>query len=216
MRSGMTLIEIMIVVIVMAVFTAVAVPFLDGVRSDQRVKSAARSVADAFLLARAEAIRSGNTHLVVFQQALDAPAPIAVVDDGTPDNANCTIDAGEVRHSIPAEAGVFWGTTDTIANGSPAPDDLGAAPAEVATGSSFTDATRNPANPATWVLFQPDGVPRLFTPDGGGNCTDIGLAGQGGGGIYLTNTRRDYAVVLSHLGTARVHVWNPAAGAWRN
>jgi len=212
----MTLLEIMIVVIVIGIFTAVAVPAFDGIRSDQRAKAAARSVADAFLLARAEAIRSGNTHLVVFQQALGAPAPITVVDDGTPDTANCTIDGGEVRHSIPAEADVFWGTTATIANGNAAPDDLGAAPAEVATGSSFTDATRNPSNPATWVLFQPDGMPRLFTPDGGGNCTAVGLAGQGGGAIYLTNTRRDYAVVLSHLGTARVHLWNPAGGAWRN
>jgi len=66
------------------------------------------------------------------------------------------------------------------------------------------------------VLFQPDGIPRLFTPDGGGNCDAVGLPGLGGGAIYLTNTRRDYAIVLSNVGTTRTHVWIPSAGGWKN
>ena len=67
------------------------------------------------------------------------------------------------------------------------------------------------------MLFQPDGLPRLFTQTmGGGSCDDVGMAGEGGGAIYVTNGRRDYAVVLSHLGTARVHLWIPSTGAWRD
>lgn len=217
LRSGVTIIELVVVVVVIGLMAVVAVPMFGGFFTDQRVKGAARSVADSLLLARAEAIRTGNTHLVIFQQALDATEPIVVVNDGAPDVADCTIAAGEVRHSVSAVEDVLWGTTTTLANGTAAPDDPGAAPAAVAAGSSFTDATRSPANPATWVLFQPDGVPRLFTPDtGGGSCDEIGLVGQGGGGIYLTNTRRDYAVVLSHLGTTRVHLWNPSSGGWRD
>ncbi len=90
------------------------------------------------------------------------------------------------------------------------------APASVPSGSSFTDATRSPLNPASWVLFQPDGIPRLFTPGAGNTCDAVGLPGRGGGAIYLTNTRRDYAVVLSNLGTTRLHAWSPGVGGWRD
>jgi len=214
-EQGITLLEIGIVVVVMGLVSAMAVPALDGLFTDQRVKGAARSVADAFMQGRAEAIRTGNTHLVIFQGALSSGAPIAIVNDGTPTSANCSVDPGEVVRTISAERDVSWGTSTSLANGTPAPDDPGSAAPAVATGSSFTDASRIPANTATWVLFQPDGLPRLFTPNGT-DCGALGVAGQGGGSIYLTNTRRDYAIVLSHLGTSRVHAWDPMADAWRN
>jgi len=214
-KQGITILEIGIVVAVMGLMSAMAVPALDGLFTDQRAKGAARSVADAFMLGRAAAIRTGNTHLVIFQGALSSGAPIAIVNDGAPDSANCAVDPGEVVHTVDAEVDVSWGTSTGLANGTPAPDDPGIAAAAIATGSSFTDASRVPLNTANWVLFQPDGLPRLFTPNGS-NCTALGLTGQGGGAIYLTNTRRDYAVVLSNLGTARVHLWDPAAAAWRN
>lgn len=215
-QSGVTLIELGIVLAIVGFLAMSALPSVDGMFTDQRLKAATRAVADSFYIARSEAIRTGNTHFVVFQQALGAGAPVVVVDDGLPANANCTIDGGELRHTVAAVDDVVWGTTSTLANGTAAPYDPGAAPAAVATGSSFTDASRSPLNPATWVSFQPDGIPRLFTPDGGGNCSAIGLAGLGGGAIYLTNTRRDYAVVLSNVGTVRTHVWVPSAGGWKN
>ena len=87
--------------------------------------------------------------------------------------------------------------------------------ASVATGSSFTDASMNPGSGATWVLFQPDGIPRTFTPSGSA-CTAVGNPGEGGGAIYLTNTLRDYAIVLAPFGTTQVHVWDPQASAWKN
>jgi len=213
-QSGMTLIELGIVLAIVSALVVVALPAFNGAISNQRLKGAARAVADAFFLARSEAIRSGNTHLVIFQQSLGATDPIVIVDDGLPATANCTIDAGEVRHSITAVNGVVWGTTSTLANGTAAPYDSGAASGEVDTGSSFTDASLSASNPATWVLFQPDGIPRLFTPNAGA-CDAIGLLGLGGGAIYLTNTLRDYAIVLSNVGTTRTHVWIPSAGQWK-
>jgi len=215
-QSGFTLIELAVVLAIVGALSMVALPAIDGMFVDQRLKAAARAVNDAFFLARSEAIRTGDTHLVVFQQSLGATAPIVIVDDGLPANANCTINAGEPRHEIAAVDGVVWGTSSTLANGASAPNDPGAAPGQVATGSSFTDASRSPLKPATWVLFQPDGIPRLFTPDGSGDCDTIGLPGFGGGAIYLTNTRRDYAIVLSNVGTTRTHVWVPSSGAWKN
>lgn len=215
-RDGMTLIEIMVVLVLIAVMTGMALPAFEGIFMDQRVKAAARDVADAFMLARAESIRTGNTHLVVFQNTLTATAPIVIVDDGAPATANCTLDGGDVKHSWDPVRDVSWGTSTNRANGTPAPDDPGGSPATVATGSSFTDAD-SPAAAASWVLFQPDGLPRRFNQvGGGGSCEDVGLVGQGGGSIYVTNGRRDYAIVLSHLGTVRVHAWDPAAGSWRN
>lgn len=214
-EQGITLLEIGVVVVFMSLMSAMAVPALNGLFTDQRAKGAARSVADAFMQGRAEAIRTGNTHLVIFQGALSSGAPIVIVNDGPLASANCSVDPGEVIRSIAAEPDVSWGTSTNLANGTPAPDDPGFGVPAVATGSSFTDASLIPANTATWVLFQPDGLPRLFTPNGG-SCDALGLAGQGGGTIYLTNTRRDYAIVLSHLGTSRVHAWDPLTSAWRN
>ena len=211
-NAGITLIEIVIVVAVVGLLVLVAAFGFGGWQEDQRVKSAARSVADAFLLARAEAIRTGNVHFVVFDD-LGATAPIEIVNDGTVATANCRIDAGETVHQVAAVPGIAWGTTATLANGTAAPGDPGLAVANIAAGSSFTDASMNPANDARWVRFEPDGLPRLFTPNAGA-CGAIGIAGQGGGAIYLTNTERDYAIVLTQLGAARVHRWNPSGGAW--
>ena len=209
----MTLIESVVALAVVGALVAVGTASLDGVFADQRVKSAARDIADALALGRTEAIQTGRTHLVVFQNALGATAPVAIIDDGLPTAANCTIDGGELKHSWDAVQGISWGTSPGLANGAAAPSDPGASSSTIATGSSFTDAN-TPAAAATWVLFEPDGFPRLFTPSGS-SCDDIGRLGMGGGGVYLTNTRRDYAVVLSHMGNVRVHAWNGSAGAWR-
>jgi len=214
-RAGVTLVELVIVVVVMGLLTLVAVPNLTRWSEDQRVRGAARSVADAFQVARGEAIRSGNPHLVVLQMpgvpselSFPSISPIVVVNDGDAGTADCNVDASEVVHQVAPVPGILWGTGP--ASGTPAPDDPGLAVANVASGSSFTDATRNPANEASWVLFQADGLPRLFTP-GLGSCTAIGQAGQGGGAIYLGNGRRDLAIVLGPLGTTRVHLWNGSA-----
>jgi hypothetical protein len=146
----------------------------------------------------------------VLQGTLGATQPIVVVNDGDPTAANCTIDAGEVVHEVGSVQGVGWGTTSSLANTTQAPNDPGLAVSNVPSGSSFTDASLVASNNASWVLFQADGVPRLFTP-GAGACAAVGQAGQGGGAIYLSNGRRDFAVLLGPLGTTRVHLWNGSA-----
>ena len=133
---------------------------------------------------------------------------IEIADDGVPGTGNCASDAGETVHQVLPIANISWGTTASLANGAAAPDDLGGSPGTVSIGWSFTDA--GGTTPAQWVLFQPDGLPRLFTPAG---CVLSG-AGEGGGAIYVTNGRRDYAVVLGPLGTTRVHPWTPSG--WRD
>jgi type II secretory pathway pseudopilin PulG len=211
-----TLLEIAIVVTIVGIVAAVALPAFVNWNEDQRVKGAARSIADAFLLARSEAIRTNNSHILVFANGLGAGQPITIANDGPETTANCGIDGGEVVHEVRPEPNVSWGTSTGQANGTAAPGDTGLAVANVPNGSSFTDASLNPGNVATWIVFQADGIPRLFTQGGGPTCSAIGNAGEAGGAIYVTNGRRDYAVVMQPLGVARVFKWNADAGAWSN
>lgn len=222
-RDGMTLVEVAIVVALIGVMAALGAPSLGQWFANQRLKAAARSVADSFLLARSDAIRTGRPHIVFLSAAragdppatdpggtplpLDpgtgGPVPLLEIDDGplaAPNN--CLIDAGEARRSVRAERGVAWGFGPS--GGAPVPSDTGGG--DVGTGSTFTDAA---GNFVTWVMFRPDGLPVTF--DAGCNA---GAVGRGGGAVYVTNGARDYAVVLSPLGGVRVHAWNAVGGTW--
>lgn len=213
-KQGFTLLEIMIVVAIIGILAAATVPQLLQWLADQRVKAAARTVGDAFAIARIEAIRSGQFHVVLFQNdtsgatlvdAAGNPVPIQVVTDGRPGAAlhNCKADPGETVRSFPAENGVSWGVTSAASR---APNDPGAG--DYTTGSSFQDPN---ANDVTWVMFGPDGNPVAVTAA----CV-AGTLGTGGGAIYVTNGHRDYAVVLSPLGGVRVTAWDDSLAQWRN
>lgn len=220
--GGVTLVEIAVVVAIIGVLAALATPALGRFLADQRLRTAARSMADAFQLARAEAIRNGNPHVVLLSAAAagDPPAtdplgtplgvdprtggpwPAVVLDDGLPALANCAIDAGEPMRAVPAERGVSWGFA--VSGGIRAPGDVG--DGDPASGTSFSDAN---GTPVTWMLFGADGVPRAFDA-----ACDVGAIGEGGGAVYLTNGRRDYAIVVTPLGGVRVHAWEAGAATW--
>jgi prepilin-type N-terminal cleavage/methylation domain-containing protein len=214
-RDGFTLIEMMIVVAIAAVLVALSVPSFQQWNQNQRAKSAIRELAGTLMHARGEAIRTGNNHIVFFQQdALGAnlvdaegtAVPAAVVNDDRPGGAdqNCRVDANETVGVVYAEPGLSWGVQNASAR---VPTDFGAG--AIGTGSSFTQA--NGATAATWVLFRPDGAPVAFAVD----CT-LGALGSGAGAVYLNNGKRDYAAVLTALGGIRVHAWNEATGQWTN
>lgn len=205
LRAGVTLVELMVAVSLLGVLAALTTFELGRWMDDGRLKARTRGVADAFLLARTEALRTGEVHLVVMQEGLGTDSPLVVVRDGSVASMDCTVDPGEIVHALVEVPGVQWGTSPELSADTAAPDDQGLATSNVANGSSFTDATRNPLNAATWFAFTPDGMPRLFSP---GACTALGSVGQGAGAVYLTNQTRDYAVVLSPLGTVRVHAWD--------
>jgi prepilin-type N-terminal cleavage/methylation domain-containing protein len=224
-RAGFSLIELVVALAIIAVLAALGTPRLQQFVANQRLKSAARSISDAFLLARAEAIRSGNAHIVFLSAAaagnaaatdpvgtsLNASAigadprggtwPALVLNDGAPGAWNCLIEAADPGRGIPPETGVSWGFT--VSGGTPAPgDDSGLDPAA---GATFAFQ----GNPVTWVMFRGDGIPLTFDA-----ACNLGTIGSGGGAVYVTNGARDYAVVLSPLGAVRVHAFEAGANEW--
>lgn len=224
--KGFTLIEIVIVMAIMGITLAAALPRIQRWLDDQRLKSAARSVADAFELARAEAIRTGSVHLVFFMEERPGiplretyagqlhtdpgrpVVPILILNDGRQGtaNQNCLIDDAEERRTLRAENGVAWGAT--FANADRAPGDPIADGTPIGGGISLRDAN---GNATTWIAFRPDGIPVAASAA----CV-LGGTGSGTGAIYLSNGDRDYAVVLSALGGVRVHAFERVGAAWRN
>ena len=209
-HAGFTLIELVIAVALIAAFTALGAGKLGRWREAEVVKSAIRNAQGAFSLARSEARRTGNNHIVFLMEDMAGndlqdpggnQVPILVLDDGRPGSANqnCVIDVGETIHPIRLKRNVGWGADEATAK-------VGIDEGNTAytSGSTFDDSG---GNPATWVLFRPDGTPRAVSTA----CAQ-GALGSGGGGIYLKSSIRDAAVVLTPLGATRVFVWG--GGTW--
>ena len=63
-RAGFTLIEVMVVVAIIGIFSLMAIPKLNEWFGNVEAKGGARSIGDVFLLARSEAMRTGDNHVV--------------------------------------------------------------------------------------------------------------------------------------------------------
>jgi prepilin-type N-terminal cleavage/methylation domain-containing protein len=217
--DGFSIIEVMVAIAILGVFALIGGVAMQDSMGEARAKGAVRSLADLMMLARAEAIRTGDNHLVFFGRdaedgALSGPSgqPAAALlvrdldDDGV-------VDGGEKVAAVNVDqtGSLSWGSAFAAASSTQAPNDNPAAtfpqPDADFLCCSFTEPD---ADPARWVVFLPDGMPRAFSvsPFSSGDIT------SGNGAVYVTSGGRDYAVVLAPLGGVRVHAWPRGAPGW--
>jgi len=215
-RAGFSLIEVAIALGIVAALAAASIPSIQGMIERRRLQGFARDLGNVFQIARSQAIRTGNYQIVFFGplgtadpagtvlvDSTGSPVPMLLLDDGSPATANCHIDVGESRETIPLPNQVGFGVSGATVK---VPTDSGTAPFSPpqASGTTASDPSNNPTN---WVLFRPDGIPVGFDPTST-TCGTIGDTGTGGAGIYVTSNGLDYAVTLAPLGSVRVHAWN--------
>jgi prepilin-type N-terminal cleavage/methylation domain-containing protein len=211
-RSGFTLIELVVVVATAGAMLALGAMQFDRWQDAERIRSAARKIDAAFTYARSEAVKTGRNQIVFFMTDVaggdlkdenDQVVPILVLDDGRAGTTrqNCEIDSGEPIKTVTLEPGIGFG-----ARASTVKVDMDDGATTFGGPSTFVQTG---GGAATWVLFQADGTPRSIN----GACA-LGALGSGGGGIYLNNSQRDVAVVLTPLGASRVFTWRPGASAW--
>ncbi len=240
--AGFTLIEASIVIAIIGIVMAAAMPNVSRYFETGRGRAAAKSVADAFNVARAQAIRTGSNQIVFFRLTQPAggfagdvngtaltdavgvagavPVEVLILDDGAPGSANqnCQIDAGEpiIYYGRNAQRGQEWGSPN---------DGINWGPNLAAPGTEAPDDDAVNAIPVLGSSFRgPNGAAPpfvswvLFRPDGipvaMDNFCATGRLGSGGGTIYMNTANRDYAITLSPLGGVRVHVWDVVAAGW--
>lgn len=214
-HSGFTLIELMIVTAIIGIMVAGASVGMQQWLRNQRSKEIVRQFANTLMVSRAEAVRSRDPIIVFFNtdengDSLvnvngDPVAALAVRDlDG-----DGSFDAGEqfAQVGYPVPGSLSWGhvMASDRAVGDPG-GTAGSAPV-----APITFDKPNGAD-ATWVAFLADGTARAYVDD---TLAGTGAVGSGAGAIYVTSGDRDYAVVLTPLGTVQVQVWNDATGQWR-
>ena len=219
-RAGFSLIELAVVLGIIAALSAAAIPSIQDMIERRRLQGFARDLGNVFQIARSQAIRTGNHHIVFFGplgtadpagtvlvDSTGSSVPMLILDDGSPATANCHIDISEDRETIPLPNQVTFGVSEATVK---VPIDTGTAAFSPPQASGTTAS--GPSNNATnWVLFRADGIPVGFDPTAT-TCGTIGDTGTGGAGLYITSGGRDYAVTLAPLGSARVHTWG--GGGW--
>jgi prepilin-type N-terminal cleavage/methylation domain-containing protein len=214
-QSGFTLIELMIVTGIVGIMVLIGFVGMQSWLRNQRSKEIARQFANSLMVSRAEAIRSRDPVVVFFNTDKDdnslvdgngdAVAALAIRDL----NGNGYADNGEqfktVRYPVPGS--LSWG--HAMATDRAVGDPGGTAGSPPSAPFTFD---KPDGSGATWVAFLPDGTPRAYVDD---SLAGTGSVGSGAGAIYVTSGDRDYAIVLTPLGSVQVQVWDAAAGAWK-
>jgi len=208
-------------VLVIGIFVGLGAFALQDWFGAQRAKGAARSIADLMMLARTEAIRTREPHLVFINQ--DASGGSLANSEGQPvaallvrdDDEDGAPDGDEYVASVPFDStgSLSWGSAFALVSGSEVlpPNDNPSASYPLSSGFACCSFTQPGGAEARWVAFMPDGTPRGFSA----GPLSVGTVGSGTGSVYVTNGSRDYAVVLTALGGVRVHAFNEGNNVWR-
>ena len=210
-QAGFTLIEMAVVVLIIAIMTALAVPSISRYRMSEQTRESSQVVASALREARAAALKEGIQHFLIFNPAAPPSADgtiVRLVRDVDGDWAETAVDRGTDYGFKPAThqdvTPYGMGATTPFSGYGPVPGDPGGGLATVTEGASFPN---DPNTGRPGVGFTPQGVPvDLNTPT---------AWGTGAGAFYVTDgSAAVYAAVVGPLGEVRVRALNPGTGEW--
>ncbi len=217
--SGFSILELMVVVAIIAIVSAMVAPSLRAYGVRESARANAQKIAAVLSEARALAIDRGTNYLVLFTTPMllrnpvtgVAPPIAQVVQDV---NNNWAVNAGidVVRNvfaapdSKPAVTLYGVGGAPPFTTSPLAPEDVpGGGLADLsalANGTTFPNFAGSTA-----VGFTPRGIPVDL------NTTTV--PGSGAGAFYITdNDKAVYATVLMPLGGVRVRVLDPGLNNW--
>ena len=219
-QTGFTMIEMAIVLAMIGVIVAIAVPSFDRYRSLEEAKETATEIAAALRRARSLAVKEGVPYLVIFnpnQSGAAIPAPNPPVDPGAlarvvrDANADSRETGGETVFEIIPQRMASFGVTPYRGPG--------IHPAAPRIGTDVQGGTLNGiAEGANFPIDGTTGVPAVaFTPRG--VAVPLGALqnlGAGAGSYYVTdNNHAVFAATVGPLGAVRIRAYSPGANAWR-
>ena len=190
--------------------SAVAIPGVGPIAQPSFDDPTVRGLEGLLLRARAEAIQTGDDHIVFFRPdvstlsfpELEVSELMALLIRDRDGDGGAS--EAEYVASVPIDSsgGVEWGTA------------MAARPANGDGSLSLASPLSFPLNdagkPGHELVFRSDGAPIV-----NGTASPTGVPTSGAGTAYLRSATRDYAVVLSPWGDVDVQVWDVASGTWQ-
>jgi len=211
--AGFTILELMIVLGIVGIMAAFAVPSIGRYRLREQTLESAQLVASVLRAAHAASVKDGVQLFVIFNPGAPSPAGTVVrlVRDLDGDWQESVGDIGTDYAFAPATDAVIVpvgtaGTNTPFDDSTPVPGDpSGGDLSNVVNGANFP-ADPNTGQPA--LGFGNQGVPvDLNTPT---------AWGSGAGAYYVTDgSSAVYAAVIGPLGEVRVRSLNPGTGQWQ-
>lgn len=131
-NAGFSLYELMVVIAIIAILSAIAIPNMIGWIANSRVNASARDIVGTIQRARIEAVK--QTRMVVVEFNLTAGSYISFVDDGEgggtaedriQNGTEQTVSSGQVRPGVTISPPIFSGTPITSFNSRAIPSNLG-------------------------------------------------------------------------------------------
>ncbi|HUE74476.1 MAG TPA: prepilin-type N-terminal cleavage/methylation domain-containing protein [Pirellulaceae bacterium] len=162
-RAGITLLELMIVLSLLAIIAAVSMPAFAGMLRSQRLRSAAESVRTEWMRAHIRAMKTGRIHVYRFENGGRHFEIIPWVSDDDALESSTNADAQTMSFSMATASGTAAGGVDVedgpglpegviFVGGEASADSRGISVAEALSGSGGSEGQMGAP-----VLFYPDG-----------------------------------------------------------